>query len=748
MAFFSLRSNYNGFLHRLNDLIKLQSLRHGFANGGVFRSPMNPEMDFHSAGRRDEAANIGMSKWNKVDARAFGIKRSMIPPSSWMVLQILQKKGFETYLVGGCVRDLILNRVPKDFDVITTAGLQQIRKLFHRAQIVGRRFPICMVNIKGSVIEVSSFETVAKHSEGKGTVVSSQIPRKCVKEDLIRWRNSMHRDFTINSLFFDPFRNMIYDYAEGITDLRSLKFPPFCWMAWTQLRTLIPASLSFKEDCARILRGLRIAARLGLSLSKDTETAIRKLSPSIMSLDKTRIMMELNYMLSYGAAVPSLYLLQRFNLLQILLPFHAAYLDKQDIKESSLNSIMLMKLFSNLDKLVSCDRPSDCNIWVGLLAFHMALVKNPQNSLIVLAFAGTLYHGDWNEGVNYARENSLVQINLRPEITRSAQFKSKEELAEGVSHFASKVQGCIAAFTGADCLFEATPTLPTSPCSNLVFVSKKTAKDVAKIFEVLVNDVESFKNKRENFEIDYQLLGKGILSESRYVMGKIIFETLNGAIVQGDENILDKKQNLCVDTTTKENYNSPVSDIVKDQLVVMKEMKVKKLPSTSEVRLGANKKRKLVQKEGRQTEHKCEDLEIMGMMDEVIGQEEKSEKRERKIKKSPPSSEGKLRANKKHKLVKKEGREENNQTDLETAGNQVKDMILPQEAHDKVTKELLHAVDVNPRNMNGVEVIGQEGKSEKKERYLLSQGKENTNKKHRHVTGTAQPKGPLSSLFK
>lgn len=279
-------------------------------------------------------------------------------------------------------------------------------------------------------------------------------------------------------------------------------------------------------------------------------------------------------------------------------------------------------------------------------------------------------------------------------------------------------------------------------------MSKKTAKDVAKIFEVLVNDVESFKNKRENFEIDYQLIGKGILSESRYVMGKIIFETLNGAIVQGDENILDKKQNLCVDTTTEENYNSPVSDIVKDQLVVMKEMKVKKLPSTSEVRLGANKKRKLVQKEGRQTENKCEDLEILGMMDEVIGQEEKSEKKERKIKKLPPSSEGKLRANKKHKLVKKEGREENNQTDLETAGNQVKDMILPQEAHDKVTKELLHAVDVNPRNMNGVEVIGQEGKSEKKERYLLSQGKENTNKKHRHVTGTAQPKGPLSSLFK
>lgn len=105
---------------------------------------------------------------------------------------------------------------------------------------------------------------------------------------------------------------------------------------------------------------------------------------------------------------------------------------------------------------------------VGLLAFHMALVNNPQKSLIVLAFAATLYHGEWNAGVNYARENSLVQINLRPEITGSAQFKSEEELAEGVSHFALKVQGCIAALTSADCLLEAMSKFPASLYSSLV----------------------------------------------------------------------------------------------------------------------------------------------------------------------------------------------------------------------------------------------------------------------------------------
>ncbi|CAK7355527.1 unnamed protein product, partial [Dovyalis caffra] len=110
----------------------------------------------------------------------------------------LSYAGFESYLVGGCVRDLLLNRVPKDFDVITTANLKQIKKKFHRSQIVGRRFPICIVYIKGSAIEVSSFETAAKQSQEKEKFLLSQMPRSCDEKDCRRWRNSMHRDFTIN----------------------------------------------------------------------------------------------------------------------------------------------------------------------------------------------------------------------------------------------------------------------------------------------------------------------------------------------------------------------------------------------------------------------------------------------------------------------------------------------------------------------------------------------------------------------
>ncbi|XP_011650262.1 uncharacterized protein LOC101212579 isoform X2 [Cucumis sativus] len=669
--------------------------------------------------KKKGAANGDMPKWNKINGRAFGLTRSMIPSSSWKVLEVLHREGFEAYLVGGCVRDLLLRRVPKDFDVITTAGLTQIHNLFCRSRIVGRRFPICMVHIRGSITEVSSFDTAAKHSEENKITAHSQIPKKCDKKDLIRWRNSMERDFTINSLFFDPFSNVIYDYAEGMADLRSLK-----------LRTLIPASLSFKLDCARILRGLRIAARLGLSISKETETAIHKFSPSITSLDKSRLMMELNYMLSYGAAVPSLYLLQRFKLLGSLLPFHAAYLDKQGIEKSSLSSVMLMKLFFNLDKLVSCAHPSNCNIWVALLAFHLALVNNPQNSLVVLAFAATLYHGEWNEGVNYAREKSLVEINLRPEITRSAKFKSEEKLAEGVTRFALKVQGCIAALTSKDCLLEAMSTFPASSNSGLVFVSNKTARDVAIIFEVLAKHVKSYKDEKKDFKIDYKRLGKGLfLRENRYVLGKIILETLEDAILQGNENIPDRNQNLRIDAPTKETSDSPVADLVQEQLVKGNK-KVRKRPSVSEVELKANKKYKLVRKEGSISDKVVENGRCINMTEMYKKGVEGSQL---PLAPMEESMEPILESRKCHHLEVRAT--ENMRENPESMGNEVK-KIIPKKAFQKVTKELLHPVEINPRKMD--KVAGQEVKSEKKEHHRVSQGKKNIKKKRRDITDTVE----------
>ncbi|KAJ0770846.1 putative polynucleotide adenylyltransferase [Helianthus annuus] len=511
MAAVSVKRNY--VVSRFKPLLSSQCLYHKLAEAGNKPRPRSSEKD--SPFQLGEL-NI-ISKWQKMDSRSLGITRK-VPSSPYTLIKILRSRGFEAYLVGGCVRDLLLNRTPKDFDVITTADLDQIKKQFHRCMIVGRRFPICMVHIKGSVIEVSSFKTLAKHSENKEKFLVSQMPRGCDKSDLNLWKNSMHRDFTVNSLFFDPIIHKIYDYNNGMKDLLDLK-----------LRTLVPAHESFTEDCARILRGLRLAARLGLSFSKDIESAIHKHASSILTLSAPRIMMEMNYMLSFGAAESSLRLLHRYHILEILLPFQAAYFSRQTTG-SGQHTVMLMKLFSHLDKFVSCDKPSAPSLWIGLLAFHQALLDKPQHPFVVLTFGSVLYHQSWEDGLMFARKYVQPLVNFDPETLDPYTPLSDDEVAEKVKELAMRVIDSIDILVDADVLNNTMSKFPCSPCSGLVFISKNAAHGTAQLFHVLSHKVVPPSKGRSSFEMNHQLLGKGDPSETRFALGKIIMNTMGCGI--------------------------------------------------------------------------------------------------------------------------------------------------------------------------------------------------------------------------
>ncbi|CAD5164159.1 unnamed protein product [Musa acuminata subsp. malaccensis] len=477
------------------------------------------------------------SSWKTVDSRAVGIRRSSISSSTWTVLNILQRKGFDAYLVGGCVRDLLLERIPKDFDVITNATLKQIKKQFRRCIIIGRRFPICQVHVQGSIVEVSSFNTNDKDLKKQKNDVHSQVSNGCDVDDFVRWKNCMDRDFTINSLFFDPNCYTIYDYVGGIRDLRTLK-----------VRTVIPAHLSFDKDCARILRGLRIVARLGLQFSKETAAAIRDLSSSILTLNESRLRMELNFMLAYGAAESSICLLQKFKLLDILLPIQAAYLADQSRKQVAQGSTMLMKLFSNADKLLAADHPADSILWLALLAFHLALVENPQDALVVWTFSAILHNGTWKKASEYARKNVKAHAQFVPEIRSSSDTKSDELILEETSHLASLVKSSVNAFTSIDALQQSLGSYQGPLSSGVVLVSEKMGSNVSKLFKILESDIESYDNGRKTCEINYQLLKKGDPDETRFMLGKIIMETMNSE----SESPHDQSQNL--PTTQKSHH--------------------------------------------------------------------------------------------------------------------------------------------------------------------------------------------------
>lgn len=246
-------------------------------------------------------------------------------------------------------------------------------------------------------------------------------------------------------------------------------------------------------------------------------------------------------MLSYGAAVPSLCLLQRYNLLEGLLPFHAAYLTQQANKQSSDTS-MLMKLFSSLDQLVSCERPARESLWVALLAFHLTLVNNPQPKLVVLTLASVMYHRKWKQGVEFARQHVKAASLYVPEISDSDASMSEDELAKRVENMAVQVN----MLTDADNLREVTYKFSGSSHSGLVFVSNKTVKKIVEeVFGILTNDVTSLNEKRCSLKIQNPSPQKGtahkkengISHETRYLLSKIILDTLGlgGVILEEGE---------------------------------------------------------------------------------------------------------------------------------------------------------------------------------------------------------------------
>ncbi|KAJ3681968.1 hypothetical protein LUZ60_014541 [Juncus effusus] len=461
------------------------------------------------------------SIWKTYDSRAVRIKNSAISKPAGTALSVLRGKGYEAYLVGGCVRDLLLNRVPKDFDIITTASLRQVKRLFNRCFIVGRRFPLGHVHLLGTIIEVSSFQKEGEEqSKGKNDI-SHKALKNCDEIDILRWENSIQRDFTINGLFFDPSKYKVYDYLNGMKDLRSSK-----------VRAVIPAHLSFKEDCARILRGLRIASRLGFDLCEETAKAARELSYLVHNLEMTRLMLELNFMLSYGAARPSLQLLQKYRLLEIFLPFHAAYLNDQTKVGCDGMNTMLMKLFSNMDMLLAPDRPCDCTLWLGLLGFHIALIKRPEKPKLLQLFSALLYHGSWSKAMDSTKqtENKLL-VTFCPEMRKSSvnEPASEKMSRKEIMDFALIIKESMKVFTSSDFvngyLKRYYPNAPKF-CGKIV-ISEKKRKNAQQLFDVLDHETESYNKTRESFEIDYELLKSGHRDETRFVLGKIIMDTIN-----------------------------------------------------------------------------------------------------------------------------------------------------------------------------------------------------------------------------
>ncbi len=242
------------------------------------------------------------------------ISRNNISPSALKVLYRLHNAGFSAYLVGGCVRDILLGKQPKDFDIATDALPEEIHKLFRNCRIIGKRFRLAHIVFGKEIIEVATFRT--HHKEGhehQGHTHQGMIIRDnmygTIEDDA--WR----RDFTVNALYYNIADFSLVDYTQALPDLQA-----------GLIRMIGDPEQRFHEDPVRLLRAIRFAGKLNLTISPETETHVVALSHLLQHVSPARLFQEVLKFFQEGATLPTFTLLQKYQLFTQLFPQTAALL--------------------------------------------------------------------------------------------------------------------------------------------------------------------------------------------------------------------------------------------------------------------------------------------------------------------------------------------------------------------------------------------------------------------------------------
>jgi len=278
------------------------------------------------------------------------ISRKNISPGCLRVLYTLNDAGYEAYIVGGAVRDLLLGKQPKDFDVATNATPEQAKAEFRQARIIGRRFRIVHVTMGREIIEVSTFrasntdsvqiqgERLARsiqhidsaHSQS-GMILRDNV-YGTLEEDVIR------RDFTVNALYYTVRKFRVHDFVQGKQDLEN-----HC------LRMIGDPEQRYREDPVRILRAIRLSAKLGFSIDPATAAPIRPLAHLLESIPAARLFDEILKLFFTGNSLESYEMLRKYEVFDYLFPGTAAVM-KQD---NPLMEKILHSAFASTDQRVS-----------------------------------------------------------------------------------------------------------------------------------------------------------------------------------------------------------------------------------------------------------------------------------------------------------------------------------------------------------------------------------------------------------
>jgi poly(A) polymerase len=243
-------------------------------------------------------------KLAQLTASTHGIHRNDVSSAAIKTCEGLHNAGFKGFLVGGCVRDAMLGKKPKDFDIATDATPEQVTKIFRRSRIIGRRFQIVHVMWGREVIEVTTFRGVQENAE-------TDEHGRLLRDNLFGSMedDARRRDFTVNALYYDPQADVLLDYHGGVADMKS-----------KLLRVIGDPATRYREDPVRMLRSARFAAKLGFTIEPKSREPIAALAKLIQNIPPARLFDEMLKLLTSGHAMACLKQLRNEGLHHGLLP--------------------------------------------------------------------------------------------------------------------------------------------------------------------------------------------------------------------------------------------------------------------------------------------------------------------------------------------------------------------------------------------------------------------------------------------